>query len=46
MDIRMFVHQHIIPSIVLLGREQFLRVSYHIEAWIYPLRTEDEVTIV
>lgn len=46
MDIRMFVHKHVTPGIVLLSREQLLGVSYHIEARIYPFRAEDEIAVI
>lgn len=46
MDIGMFVHKHITSGIILLSCKQFLGVSYHIEARIYPFRAEDEVAVI
>ena len=46
MYIGMLVHQHVLTRVVLLGSQELLCVSHHVEPWIYPFRTEDEVTIV
>lgn len=42
----MLVHKHILACIVLFRGEQLLGVPDHVEPRVYPLRTEDKVTIV